>query len=50
MVNDRLTGHCTAKVGVANSVGALWLIGGEWLAGVVVCCGCFVGGNLFCLG
>ena len=38
---------CTNIVGVAFSVGALGLLGGSaWAVGVVVGCGCFVGGNL----
>ena len=45
MMYDRLPGHCTGNVGVINSVCALWSIGGGWLVIVVVCCGCFVGGN-----
>ena len=40
MVDDRLAGHCTNDVGVANSVGVLGSIGGgACLVGVVVCCG-----------
>ena len=28
MEDDRLAGHCTSNVGVANSVGVLWQLGG----------------------
>ena len=48
MVDDWLAGQCSDFLGVANSVGALWSkSGGAWLICVAVCCGCFVGGNLF---
>ena len=43
MGDDVLAGPCTRIVGVANSVGALWSVGGgAWVVCVVVCCGCFV--------
>ena len=46
MESDGLAGTCTDDVGVARSVGALWLLGGgAWLIGVIVCSGCFVSHN-----
>ena len=37
MGDDGLAGPCTGNVGVANSVGALGLLGGgAWLVGVFV--------------
>ena len=51
MGDDLLAGPCTGDVGVTNSVGALWQLGGgAWLVCVAICCGYFVGGNLFYLG
>ena len=47
MVANGLAGPCPDVVGIANSVGALWLVGGgAWLVCVVVCSGC-LGGYLF---
>ena len=37
MVDDRLAGPCTSNLDVANSVGALWSIGGgAWLVSVEI--------------
>ena len=48
MGDDLLAGPSNDNVGVVDSVGALWSIGGgAWLVFVVFCCGYFVGGNLF---
>ena len=45
--DDQLAGPCTDDVGVANSVGALWLLGGgAWVICVVDCCGCLSSGNI----
>ena len=49
MGHDQLAGPCTSDVGVANSIGALWSLGGcAWVFCVAVCC-CLVGGKTGCL-
>ena len=41
MGDDVRAGLCTGNVGIANSVGAQWQLGGgAWVICVVVCCGC----------
>ena len=51
MGDEQLAGLCTGGVGVSNSAGALWSLGGGTrVFCVAVRCACFVGGNLFCLG
>ena len=51
MGDDQLVGPFTGEVGVANSVGALWQLGGgASVVCVSVCCGCLAGGNPFYLG
>ena len=45
---DQLAGPCTDDVGIANSIGALWVLGGgAWVICVVDCCGWLSRGNLF---